>query len=890
MRHILLLVFMLIIFSAISFSQKESKTDSLKYLLTHYKETGQDSLQSTILKKLVDLHKKNNPTEAFAYCQKGIQLGAKSKNHRIIFNWYNRTASLCETMRLYTLSLEYYQKAMDESVKYNTNNNWILINLGNFYFKQQHYQKALEYYQKAKNNFKNQKSKNSQLGVAVALNNIGMVCENTEKLDSVLFYYKQAYTLRQEIQYYLELSHSCLLIGSFFQKTNSLDSALWYYDKGIIYGQKANKKDFLIQIYLKKSQLFTEEKKYKQAIAECNKAEQTVRKENKDRDLALVYLSFSNSYWDAQKYNTSKKYVLKAKHIADSLQDKAYVYEIVKRLIDVHDKLGDIPTAYMYLIEMQAIKKTEEKLEIEQIQHRFEIKQNEKELSLLKKNINKLDIIVKNKTFLTRSIILFLIILLVFLVIIIRKNRKVKILFDRETKKNNGKIALAEILKLSVNNKLSLNDFLQKALESILSIPWLSIETQGAIFIKNKQGELEMLAHKQIGEHRIKHCSIVKPKECICGMAFDENKEYIGKQYRSKFEIDKSEIPYIHMKMPISIGNDVFGLLNLYIKKIELKSTDVDFFRSTCNSLANILKQKQLQSLLKEQASKQDELNQKLFAQSIEVDHQNFELAVAKDQITEQHKHITASIDYAKYIQDALLTRKELINTYFTGDHFIFFRSKETVSGDFYYVNKINDLLIFSVADCTGHGVPGAFMTMLSITYLHGIIRRMEAENPGETLNILRKRIKEIFKTFGNKNQNGLDIAFCTINTKTNILEYAGAYNPLWIMRNNELLEYKATRNPIGFYPKEIPFETTTILLQNNDKIYLFSDGYIDQFSEDNKRKFSKKQFRNLIIEINPLPMAEQKKILSDTLTRWQGNNDQIDDITIMGLEYQFDN
>ncbi len=254
--------------------------------------------------------------------------------------------------------------------------------------------------------------------------------------------------------------------------------------------------------------------------------------------------------------------------------------------------------------------------------------------------------------------------------------------------------------------------------------------------------------------------------------------------------------------------------------------------------------------------------------------------------IEEAHKDITDSITYAKKLQDALLTPKEFIDEYFT-EYFLFFKPKDQVSGDFYYVNKIGDRIICAVADCTGHGVPGGFLTIIGITYLHEIVRRNEMDNPGMALNVIRERIKRTFRTFGSENQNGFDIVLCAINTKTNILEYAGAFNPLWIIRNSELVEYKATRNPVALYPVEIEFENHVIQLEDNDLIYLFSDGFYDQFGGQKQKKFSKKRFRELILENHTLAFEEQEQIIEQAFYQWKGDTEQVDDVTVMGIKWQ---
>ena len=260
------------------------------------------------------------------------------------------------------------------------------------------------------------------------------------------------------------------------------------------------------------------------------------------------------------------------------------------------------------------------------------------------------------------------------------------------------------------------------------------------------------------------------------------------------------------------------------------------------------------------------------------------EIRVGREKIDEAHNEITESINYAKTIQNALLTPKEKINEYFA-DNFIFFKAKDIVSGDFYYLNKVGKHVIFATADCTGHGVPGGFITMLGITYIHEMVRNSTLDNPGMALDNLRERFKASFKTFGEINHNGLDIALCKLNIETNVLQYAGAYNPLIIIRNNELIEYKATKNPIGFFPEEVNFKYHEIQLQNDDMLYVYSDGFQDQFGGDRNKRFMSKKFKKLLLKINNLPMQEQEEKLSEVFTKWKGTNAQTDDILVMGIK-----
>ncbi len=261
------------------------------------------------------------------------------------------------------------------------------------------------------------------------------------------------------------------------------------------------------------------------------------------------------------------------------------------------------------------------------------------------------------------------------------------------------------------------------------------------------------------------------------------------------------------------------------------------------------------------------------------------ELEESNKKIASAHKDILDNLRYAKKIQDALLSKIELIDKLFN-NYFLIFEQKFSVGGDFYYVNKVKNQIIFAVGDCTGHGISGGFLSMIAITYLHEIAKTGNAENTGKTLDLIRQRFKKTYKTFGSNNPDGFNISLCNVDSKTNIMKYSGAYHPLIIIRNNELIEYKASRNPIGFHYNETNFQTIEIQLQKNDKIYLFSDGYYDQINPEGK-KIGKKQFKNIITENSSLSFKDQEVIFRDYFNNWQQEQEQIDDVTFLGINWE---
>lgn len=264
----------------------------------------------------------------------------------------------------------------------------------------------------------------------------------------------------------------------------------------------------------------------------------------------------------------------------------------------------------------------------------------------------------------------------------------------------------------------------------------------------------------------------------------------------------------------------------------------------------------------------------------------NDKLKFQKEYITSQNSSITQSIQYASKIQKAALPKTELINQVFK-DHFVLLKPRDIVSGDFYFVQKVNNHVVFSAVDCTGHGVPGAFMSMLGIAFMNDIIRKKEVTQADQILNLLRDQIKlSLHQTSDREGQkDGMDMAVGVLNRKDNTLQYSGAHNPLIIVRDGALIEYKADRMPVGIHLKEQPFTNHLIAVQKNDKLYMYSDGFADQVGGIKNKKYQTRALKQLLLKTSDLPMAEQKELLQAEFRQWKGDNDQIDDLVIFGIE-----
>ncbi len=281
--------------------------------------------------------------------------------------------------------------------------------------------------------------------------------------------------------------------------------------------------------------------------------------------------------------------------------------------------------------------------------------------------------------------------------------------------------------------------------------------------------------------------------------------------------------------------------------------------------------------------------NEEIQAQRDEIEDKNVLITEQRDIALKQKQEITDSIQYAQRIQEAVLPDKQMfVND--ISDYFILFKPKDIVSGDFYWMTKADEKLIIVAADCTGHGVPGAFMSMLGVTFLNEIVNKDRVLQANEILNRLRNKVIESLHQKNRETKDGMDIAVSIIDPSKNEFQYAGAYNPIYMIpagyENPEINKIAADRMPIGIHLKmDTDFTNHVIKYQKNDIIYMFSDGYMDQFGGEKGRKLKSKHFQELLVTIHKKPMPEQKELLDNFLAKWKGEREQLDDILVIGIK-----
>jgi serine phosphatase RsbU (regulator of sigma subunit) len=262
------------------------------------------------------------------------------------------------------------------------------------------------------------------------------------------------------------------------------------------------------------------------------------------------------------------------------------------------------------------------------------------------------------------------------------------------------------------------------------------------------------------------------------------------------------------------------------------------------------------------------------------------EIEIQRSELQLRNKDLTDSLNYARRIQAALLPSEHHIRRIFP-DYFIYYRPKHIVSGDFYWFSERDDKYFIAAADCTGHGVPGALMSMIGLELIHKIINEMKVDDSDQVLLTMNRELESaFFKEESGKPiiKDGIEMSICIIDKKTRVMEFSGAFLPVYIVRDDKLIEIKGDKKNVVQSFAMVSFNRSTFTLQEGDLLYLFSDGYADQFGGPENKKFMYRRLRHILLTISKYPLPDQQRILDETIDSWMEGHDQIDDMMILGV------
>jgi tetratricopeptide (TPR) repeat protein len=761
-----------------------------------------------------------------------------------------------------------------------------LLSIGEAYSNQNQFTEGYDYYTKAqKLSFKYGYKK----GVAIALNAIGVNCYYQLKYDDALGYYYKSLAYSKLNKVKGEEGNALFNIGQVYKKKNEIPIAEKYYTQALQVFESINDNNGLAKVNNMFGIVQLEKGNYNKAIEYYEKALQFRQLSGDNRGSAILYNNIGNVLIKWGKYENALSNYQKALKIFEEISSQDGIAHCSNNIGLIYERFvrGDQYNQNIGYYN-KALEFHQKALKIwEKLDNKFEIANSYSNIGNIYAKINNDSLVTQLGPDWEKMMI---------------ENRA------KQIEKKFLPVIEYYQKSLSIREKIGYKAGIASCLSNL-----------GKIFntTKNFDQALSYLGRALKLDIELEN----KPEESDVLAA-------IGRTYYKLGNYSQA-LEYLNQSLDISIKNNLpeytkntYNLIsNVYLAMGDYQKSLIAFKKYIIiqdslvneNNMKQIAelqtqyetdkKDKEIQIFIKDAALKDAHLKQTrifftaglilvlvvavfLIRQNRERKRTNIELEAKNNLITEQKQEITDSIQYASRIQKAVMIVESQLKQLLP-DSFIYFRPRDIVSGDFFWVNEKNGKIIVVAADCTGHGVPGAFMSMLGMSMFKSIVAENSEIHADEVLNDLRLRVIDSLHQTGKsgENKDGMDLALYILDLPNLTLEYAGANNPLYIVRNGELLETKADRMPIGIYEKSIsPFTKHIISLQKGDMIYTFSDGYHDQFGGPENKKFMSGNLKKLFSRIYNNPVGKQHDILHTTITDWMKDTYQIDDILIIGV------
>jgi serine phosphatase RsbU (regulator of sigma subunit) len=462
----------------------------------------------------------------------------------------------------------------------------------------------------------------------------------------------------------------------------------------------------------------------------------------------------------------------------------------------------------------------------------------------------------------------------IFIAKITEANAKTQDLFANENKKNlrlqqylNAHAVLSKEVESNLSESHNLsgfgkNDALMQVCTNVVTVVALTMETNRVSIWFFSAGKDKLIRYVQFENHQIITAQLelsvldypvyfdaINSKDCI--LANEAANNNLTKEFKASY-LDAFNIRSM-LDCPILVNGKIIGIICCEQQQVNAQWGGEEVF--FVDSMADF----------------------------ISINLQNQTIAGLFANLKEKNREIIDSINYAKRIQTAILPSDKMVARYMNHS-FIIYKPKDIIAGDFYWLEAKDDLIYFAAADCTGHGVPGALISVICFNALNRSVREYKLDLPGEILDKTRELVLEQFSKSHEDVKDGMDISLCVLNTKTKELKWSGANNPLWIVRNNALIVVKPDKQPIGQYRYMKPFSSHEIQLEVNDNLYIFTDGYADQFGGSKDKKFKTSAMKSMLLQLQDKTMYEQKQVMNQAFEEWKGDNEQIDDVCVIGL------
>lgn len=669
---------------------------------------------------------------------------------------------------------------------------------------------------------------NDKAGASSTYNNIGVTYYYRGDFQKTIVYYNKSIKIDEELGKKDGVAGSLINIGNLYRKLGNLDTAVEYYNRSLKIQEELKNKKGIAGALNNIGVIFEKEGNYAKAIEYYTRSLSIQEELGNDSEIASSLLNIGNIYDNQYDYDKALDYYRRSLSLEEKLNNKEGISKCLFNIADVYADLGNLDTALVY---------------------------HEKSLSL-KQEIGKKDGIANSMSLIGN------------------------IYFN---KGDNEKARKYNETSLQISNEIGYKSGTVIALQNLSQIYFEMGQFEKSIQL----GQKSLKIAREIG--------IANETKNIARTLYQSYKN----KNRFKEALDMHEL-YITTRDTIESRENQKEVIRQEYKYAYEKQALADSIKN-----AELQKVKDAELAAQKAISEQQRLRSYFLyggllvailigifiynrlkltrKQKGIIEEQKEQVDHAYYQLEEKNVQIMDSIKYAKRIQTAILPPEKLVNNYLKNS-FILYKPKDIVAGDFYWLEVVNNQVLFAAADCTGHGVPGAMVSVVCNNSLNRAVREYEELDPGRILNKTRELVIEEFEKSEEDVQDGMDIALCSINGKN--LSYAGANNPLWIIRkgSTEIEEYKPNKQPIGKYTRNDPFESHNTELATGDTFYIFSDGYIDQFGGPKGKKLKSLKFKNLLLSIQDKDMPTQHKILEDYFINWKGDLEQLDDVCVIGV------
>ena len=728
-----------------------------------------------------------------------------------------------KALEFYIRSQEIYEEIGDQSGMAS-----ILNNIGLTYDELGNVQKAILCYNRS---LKIQEEIGDKEGVALSLNNIGGIYNDQGQVKEALDCYTNSLEIYQEIGEKEGVARAFNNIGLIYSSQGKIKDALDYLNRSLLIREEIGNRLSIATSLNNIALIYNEQGKVEEAITYIDSSRKLYEEINYKSGIATSFLNIGSIYGEQGQINEALDYYKRSLKIREDIEDKGGIATALNNIGYIHKDQGEFEEALYYF--SLSLKMLEE----------IGFKQG------IATSLNNNGYIYDKLGQTEKALIYY--------------NQSLKM--QEELGSKSG-VALSLI---NIGNILVDKGQLNKALKFGLQSLGISKEIGSPDRIKASSRLLCNVYEKQ--GNGMKSLEMYKLYVTMKDSMSNAETQKATAQQQAKYTYEKQKTidDAAHEKQKALDGAEKDKLI-----AIEKEKKETQQIVSGAISLGLILVIVFLLFVFNRLrvAKKQ----QKIIEQQKEaVEH-------AHDELEVKNQEIMDSINYAKRIQSAILPPAKLVKEYLK-ESFILYIPKDVVAGDFYWMEQASGKVFFAAADCTGHGVPGAMVSVICNNALNRSVREHGLSKPGDILNKTREIVVEEFDQSEEEVKDGMDIALCSIEGMK--LEYAGAHNPLWIIRNGEIIETKANKQPVGKFDNPKPYKTHSFDLEQGDTIYIFSDGYVDQFGGKKGKKFKSKTFRDLLLSIQEKAMEEQKKSIESTFQTWRGDLEQLDDVCIIGVK-----